>query len=99
MQFISRSRRSGAPRRFRFVFVFMLAAPVFQLVAAESETRNLMRAVRMNDAVTWRALLQAKADVNIRDAAGNTPLHFAALNHDLEAVNALLVAGAQVDVK
>ena len=34
-----------------------------------------------------------------RDAAGNTPLHLAALNHDLAAVRALLAAGAEVDAK
>lgn len=34
-----------------------------------------------------------------RDAAGNTPLHLAALNHDLAAVRTLLAAGAEVDAK
>lgn len=34
-----------------------------------------------------------------RDAAGNTPLHLAALNHDVAAVQALLAAGAEVDAK
>jgi ankyrin repeat protein len=34
-----------------------------------------------------------------RDAAGNTPLHLAALNHDLAAVRTLLASGAEVDAK
>lgn len=34
-----------------------------------------------------------------RDAEGNTPLHRAALNHDLAAVRTLLAAGAEVDAK
>ena len=34
-----------------------------------------------------------------RDAAGNTALHFAALNHDVAAVRALLAAGAEADAR
>lgn len=34
-----------------------------------------------------------------RDASGNTPLHLAALNHDVAAVRTLLAAGAEVDAK
>ena len=41
----------------------------------------------------------AAASSTTRDAAGNTPLHFAALNHDLAAVQGLLAAGAEADAK
>ena len=69
-------------------------------LAAEPPTAPaLIRAVRMGDAATWQALLKAQADVKVRDAAGNTALHLAALNHDLAAVNALLAAGAEVDAR
>jgi ankyrin repeat protein len=39
------------------------------------------------------------ADPKVTDATGNTPLHLAALNHDLEAVKALLATGAEPDAK
>ena len=41
----------------------------------------------------------ADSPVPVRDAAGNTPLHLAALNHDLAAVRALLASGAEADAK
>ena len=45
------------------------------------------------------AVFSLAAEAPARDAAGNTPLHRAALNHDLAAVRALLAAGAEVDAK
>jgi ankyrin repeat protein len=41
----------------------------------------------------------AESPASAGDAAGNTPLHLAALNHDLAAVQALLAAGADADAK
>jgi ankyrin repeat protein/mono/diheme cytochrome c family protein len=70
------------------------------LAAAESAPSNdLVRAVQRGDTAAWQSLLKAKADVTGRNAAGNTGLHVAALNHDLAAVEALLAAGAEVDAK
>ena len=53
----------------------------------------LLQAVATGNATAWQARLKSKADVNVRDGAGNTALHLAALNHDLAAVDALLAAG------
>jgi ankyrin repeat protein len=39
-------------------------------------------------------LIRAGADIEARDARGNTPLHRAALSENEEAINALLDAGA-----
>ncbi len=56
-------------------------------------------------AVVWLATLalaaagESPAPAPVRDAAGNTPLHLAALNHDLAGVRALLAAGAEADAK
>jgi ankyrin repeat protein len=70
------------------------------LIAAAAPTVHpLVLAVRQNDAATWQRLLQAESDVSARDSAGNTALHFAALNHDLIAVRALIAAGAEIDAK
>jgi ankyrin repeat protein/mono/diheme cytochrome c family protein len=66
---------------------------------AETTASPLLQAVRSGDTAGWQALLKNKADVAARDAAGNTALHLAALNHDVAAVNALLAAGAEVDAK
>ncbi len=56
-------------------------------------------------AIVWLATIalasaaEAPASSSARDAAGNTPLHLAALNHDLAAVRTLLAAGAEADAK
>jgi len=42
--------------------------------------------------------VRGAGDPGVRDGAGNTPLHLAALHHDAEAVEALLARGAEVDV-
>jgi ankyrin repeat protein len=55
--------------------------------------------VASGDTTAWQARLKSKADVNVRDGAGNTALHLAALNHDLAAVDALLAAGAEADAR
>lgn len=59
----------------------------------------LVRAVRIRQESEWRRILEMKVGVEMRDAAGNSALHFAALNHDLFAVNALLAAGLDADGK
>ena len=65
--------------------------------AIANVTPELIQAVRVADATRWRTLL-SKESAQQRDFAGNTALHFAALNHDLEAVHALLAAGADANV-
>ncbi len=71
----------------------------FSAAAGAAEVPALIRAVQVRATAEWQTLLQNKADVKARDAAGNTALHLAALNHDLAAVEALLAAGAEVDAK
>lgn len=43
-------------------------------------------------------LLEHKADVDLQDFEGNTPLHYACWNGNLEICQALLKAGATVDI-
>ena len=37
-------------------------------------------------------MIQAKADINIKDNSGRTPLHYAAFNCHMDAINALIQA-------
>src|SRR5687767_11071301 len=93
--FTRRAYRSHAVLISLFLFFSNLT---LDLDAAEAPgSAPLLDAVRTGDAVAWQALLKAKPDVSVRDTVGNTALHFAALNHDLAALNALLAAGAEVD--
>jgi ankyrin repeat protein len=46
-----------------------------------------------------QTLLTAKAEVEVRDDAGETPLHFAALSGSVKIVEALLKANADVSAK
>ena len=45
------------------------------------------------------ALLEGGADINVRDRAGNTPLHLAAQVGDMQLVRALLAKGADPNVR
>ena len=95
-------RRKAAPTAGRswriavIVGVVGLMLPNAGHAAAElsSPERDLVTAVRTLDQVTWRALMKNQPDLGARDERGNSALHFAALNHDLPAVQALLAAGA-----
>jgi len=56
-------------------------------------------AVMKRDKVTFRSLLLRKFDVNAAQVDGATAIHWAVYNDDLEAVNLLIKAGANVKVK
>lgn len=86
------------PSRQRLAFV-AVATLVVLLGSELAAQPALLRAVRVRSAEDWQAQLRNRADVAARDDAGNTALHFAALNHDLPAVEALLAAGAPADEK
>ncbi len=90
-------RRAGSPALFLISLKISIWTLASSLAAAPSP--DLGQAVYRGETAAWRALLQQKADVNAPDSAGNTALHFAALNHDLAAVTALLAAGATVDAR
>lgn len=55
--------------------------------------------VRRRDAPWLGLLLQANADANVRDRAGNTPLLLASVSGFAEGVRILLLVRAQVDLK
>jgi ankyrin repeat protein len=57
----------------------------------------LADAVRNDDATQMRELLAAGVDPDGYDAAGNAPLHIAALQNNLQLIEILLDAGADID--
>lgn len=81
------------------LFSFSLVLPASHAAEEKSGGEKFLHAVRVGDVSSWQASLRAKADVSVRDAAGNSALHLAALNHDLVAVTALLAAGAEMDAR
>ncbi len=87
------------PRLVSRLALVVLGSAISVFAADAPPADALVQAVRRNDPAAWSALLEKKADVNVRDDAGNTALHVAALNHDLAAVRALLAAGAEADPK
>ena len=65
-------------------------------VAAGDAT--LINAIRAKDVAAVRALLKQRADVNMPQGDGATPLHWAAHVDDLTIVDALIRAGARANV-
>jgi ankyrin repeat protein len=59
----------------------------------------LFYAVAKDDANRVRALIEAGANVNVRDKNGETPLHLAAREFRLAAAAMLLAYGAKVDTQ
>lgn len=60
-------------------------------------TALMAAAEHTKDARVIRALVEAGADVNARNRKGNTPLIFAAMRNNPEAVRILYEAGADID--
>lgn len=58
---------------------------------------SLIDAVKSGNGQTVRTLLRQRADVNVREPDGTTPLHWAVQADDLEATQLLIRAGARVD--
>src|SRR5687768_11215537 len=65
--------------------------------AVAAERPAVIDAARSGDRAALRALIQKKADVNQPDADGATALHWAAHRDDLESVDLLVAAGANVN--
>lgn len=66
--------------------------------AAQTPDVRVVNAMKARDTAGMRALLRQKADVNATDVEGMTALHWAAHWNDLDAVMALLSAGARAAV-
>ena len=64
--------------------------------AAAGAEAPLVEAVKHGDAPAMRALLRRHAGVDIAAADGSTALHWAAFREDVQAAEALIRAGANV---
>ncbi len=74
-----------------------LPKEALNLLDSEGET-PLFKAVRTYDENTFKALLEAGADVNLKTESGDTPLAWAASSGNFDFVKALLAAGADVNM-
>jgi uncharacterized protein len=63
--------------------------------AAAAAGPSLLEAARRDDAAGVAALIKARADVNVQQADGATPLHWAAHHDDVPLASMLLSAGAR----
>ena len=72
-------------------------ASSFAFAATGNDDRRLVDAARDRDASRLRALVDAGADVNVRQPDGASALHWAAHWDDVETARLLLHAGADVD--
>src|SRR5690348_14641966 len=65
---------------------------------AQSPSENFYKAIRNNDLPALTRLTKS-SDVNTKDERGSTPLMYAAAFGSLNAMKALLAAGADVNAK
>jgi ankyrin repeat protein len=79
----------GQPKLVRFLL----------LHGAQVERGTLHLAVRSGQLPAVLALIKAGADLNARNSDGQTPLHFSAWKDSGRIAEALIAAGAKVDVK
>ena len=82
---------------FRLSLSYLVAAWVLGWTPAFAET--LLDASQTGHTARMRALLASGADVNTTTPEGITPLHVAALNNKLSAVELLLTNGAKIDAQ
>jgi ankyrin repeat protein len=77
-----------------FIAVMLLASSLCSAVEAQVPDRRLVQAVKANETVTATTLLRAKANPNVADVDGTTPLQWAVRNNNTALVDRLLAAGA-----
>jgi ankyrin repeat protein len=65
----------------------------------EEANNRLFQAAREGNISECHAAIQAGADVNARNGAYNTPLHFAVTHGNIDLVRLIIEAGADVGAK
>jgi ankyrin repeat protein len=82
----------------RSLAIFLALAPLLHAAEA-SLSDQFYKAIRADDKATVAKLLAGGAEVNTRDARGNTPLMYASASGSLDMMRQLLTAGADVKAK
>jgi len=79
-----------------FFIAALFAAPAAaQTAAPKPRDTRLVEALKAGDTAAALTLLQKRVDVNVPEADGTTPLHWAVRMNNLDLVNRLLRAGAK----
>jgi uncharacterized protein len=77
------------------ILTIALLVPVAAYAAdTASKDLRLVQAIKSGDTAAAISLVQAKADVNVAEPDGTTPLHWAVRNDDATLIDRLLRAGA-----
>lgn len=69
------------------------------LVKNPPSQESFIEAIKKNDIIIVKALIDAGADINARNRTGLTPLHVAALTGQKAAVELLIDKGANINAK
>ena len=73
---------------------------VFLFVAGTAQAQEIFNAVKNNDLEKVKVLIEKNASiVKIKDSAGNTPLHDAAIIGSVEIIELLLAKGADINAQ
>jgi hypothetical protein len=74
--------------------------PEYQKMSVEQRTQELCNLIKQEASIKEReeALINVGVDVDAKDSDGNTPLHLAVLQENLEIVKLLLAHGASIDI-
>jgi len=76
------------------------AISIFLLAAGTIQSQEIFDAVKNNDLVKVKGLIEKDVSlVNIKDEAGNTPLHHAAMIGSYDIIEYLLSRGADIDAQ
>jgi ankyrin repeat protein len=78
----------------------ILVIALFLFATAPNQAQDIFNSVKNNDLVRVKQLIEKDASlVNIKDEAGNTPLHEAAITGSVEMIEFLLSAGAEINAQ
>jgi ankyrin repeat protein len=80
--------------------ISIVVISVFLLAAATTQTQEIFNAIKNNDLEKVKVFIEKDTSlVNIKDEAGNTPLHHAAIIGSVEIIEFLLSKGADINAQ
>ena len=69
------------------------------IVSGANPAEDIYKAIRANDLTRLKALVTTKADANVKDEIGQTPLMYSAFAGSVDAMKFLIAQGADVDAQ